>query len=138
MNTVTPIELWWIILSLLGAIISAANLMDAIDDRTFAQQWGTEDERLVAADMLRTEATRVLCHLLFLAVGADAALLPSSPEAENLVALPVLALLFVPVAFFVVQLAMITNSLFARVTRKRLVRQRLLKLLQGQAQDEPA
>lgn len=122
--TLSPLEAIWLLVSLVGLVLSAANAMDAFDDWNLAHLAKLQSEGMVAADALRGELTRVMVHSLFFGVGALAAITPGQDVGAS-----VIAALLVPGAFFVVQLAMIVNSLLARKTRKMLLKERLEELV---------
>lgn len=122
--TLSPLEAVWLLVSLAGLVLSAANAMDAFDDWSLAHLAKLQSEGMVAADALRAEITRVMVHSLFFGIGALAAVTPGQDVGASII-----AALLVPGAFFAVQLTMIVNSLLARKTRKMLLKERLEELV---------
>lgn len=133
MNTLSVTELVWLLITLAGLVISAANLMDASDSVTIANHSQGDPllkriKQSIAGEHVRVEITYMLVHGLFLIIGSVAALNPPVPPPDGLVASrPVLiAAVLVPAAFFIVQIAMIVNSWMIRKTRKYIVNLRVL------------
>lgn len=132
LNTLSIIELLWIIITLVGLVVSGANLIDASDSSEVASKSQAKEpgemvlkaiKVAIAAEHVRAEGIYLATHTLFFVIGFVAALAPPSPRPEGLAmsAPMIVAAVVVPVAFFAVQIAMIVNSLRVRKTRKYIV-----------------
>jgi hypothetical protein len=123
------LELIWHLVTLGGLVITSANLMDASDDRRFASRsrYNATIKQIVAAEHLRFEITYLLVHTLFYGLGLLAAQTPPAPNYDTISTSRLIFVVGVllPSAFYIVQIAMITNSIMSRRTRKRLILQRL-------------
>lgn len=130
MTTLSGIEAAWLFITLAGLIISAANLMDALDSYQIAKRAKLNQavKLVMAAEHARMELTYLLIHALFFAIGFVAALSPPSPTSLDVASsrIALLAAILIPAAFFTVQIAMIVNSLIVRRDRKYLMAQRLI------------
>lgn len=129
-STVSAIELLWIIISLGGLIASSSNFMNAWDSYQVAKasRNGRTIKMIVSAEHIRAEVIYLLIHSLYIGVGWLASLTPPAPAPTDIATSRVVLVvaILVPAAFFIVQIAMIVNSLIVRRDRQYLLSQRLV------------
>jgi hypothetical protein len=115
-STLSVVEAIWLIITVVGLDASRVNLADAVDSYQMTRRPGNHpSKQIVAFEHVRMEITYLMTHLLFLAIGLAAA---ASSAAMGSI--------FLPAAFFIVQIAMIVNSWIVRRDRKYLMAQRLI------------
>lgn len=80
-GTVSDIELVWVIIALVGAIFSAFNLKNAIDDFRALHLLDRANGRgLIARNTFKSEAARLATQSIFLLAGLLIMTIPDSPD----------------------------------------------------------
>lgn len=140
MSTLSVIEFLWIIITLFGLVVSAANSIDSFDSSEVANKAPAREpgeivlkqiKVAIAVEHVRAEGIYLGIHSLFFVIGFVAALTPPAPRVDSaaMSAPMILAAIVVPIAFFAVQIAMIANSVQVRKTRKHIISLRALSSL---------
>lgn len=122
-SNLSGIEALWIGVAAIGAIITAINLFDSVQDKhSLTKKNIRNGRRLIANVTLLNESTRILIHLIFLAIGILAATLPNPPENANLPSTQQAISFLIRWGLITASVLLVTQSVSLRLMRRKLAK----------------
>lgn len=120
-STLSDIEALWIGVAAIGALVTAVNLVDSIQDKhSLTKKNIRNGRRLIANVTLLNESTRILIHLIFLAIGVLAATLPDAPS--SIPATQQVISFLIRWGLITASVLLVTQSVSLRLMRRKLAK----------------